>query len=175
MRDAFGGVFTMNLLLVFIFIYVAVTAVSLNYAKAFKVKNAVIDFVEENAINDLDEYFGFLGTKDIDALDKELGRLSYHKTCEEIGYEDSRLVQNIYNLVRPDEYCYKGVVISIKPDKTNEIEGTNSEIIYYEIKTYANWNLGAFNKLLTLIGQSSENPLTGTWTITGEAKVVKKK
>jgi len=43
MRDAFGGVFTMNLLLVFIFIFVAFAAVSLNYAKAFKVKNSIID------------------------------------------------------------------------------------------------------------------------------------
>ena len=53
MRDAFGGVFTMNLLLVFIFIFVAFSAVSLNYAKAFKLKNDIIDFIETNEIIDL--------------------------------------------------------------------------------------------------------------------------
>ena len=55
MRDAFGGVFTMNMLLVFIFIYVAFSAVSLTYAKAFRVKNHVIDYIEQNEIIDLDE------------------------------------------------------------------------------------------------------------------------
>ena len=58
MRDAVGGVFTTNFLLVFIFIYIAVTAVSLNYAKAFKVKNAMIDFVEQHEVTDLDDFFG---------------------------------------------------------------------------------------------------------------------
>ena len=43
MRDSFGGVFMTNLFLVFIFIYVAFTAVSLNYAKAFKVKNKTLN------------------------------------------------------------------------------------------------------------------------------------
>ena len=62
MRDAFGGVFTMNLLLVFIFIYVAVTAVSLNYAKAFRAKNAVIDFIEQKEVTDLDKMFGLFSS-----------------------------------------------------------------------------------------------------------------
>ena len=52
MRDAFGGVFMFNLLLVFIFIYVAFAAVSLNYAKAFKLKNSIISFIEEKEIID---------------------------------------------------------------------------------------------------------------------------
>ena len=48
MRDAYGGIFMVRLFLVFIVIYVAFTAVSLNYAKAFRLKNKLIDYVEEN-------------------------------------------------------------------------------------------------------------------------------
>ena len=44
MRDAFGGVFMFRLMLVFIVIYVAFTAISFKYAKSFRVKNSVIDF-----------------------------------------------------------------------------------------------------------------------------------
>ena len=54
MRDAFGGIFMIRLMLVFVFIFVAFTAISLNYAKAFRIKNKVIDFVEQEEIMDLD-------------------------------------------------------------------------------------------------------------------------
>ena len=53
MRDAFGGTFMIMVFLVFIMVYICFTAVALNYAKAFKVKNAVIDFLEEWEITDL--------------------------------------------------------------------------------------------------------------------------
>ena len=47
MRDAFGGSFMIMIFLVFIMVYISFTAVALSYAKAFKVKNAVIDFTEK--------------------------------------------------------------------------------------------------------------------------------
>ena len=53
MRDAFGGTFMIQIFIVFILIYICFTAMSLNYAKAFRVKNAVIDFVETNEISSL--------------------------------------------------------------------------------------------------------------------------
>ena len=43
MRDAFGGVFMIKLALIFIIIYVSFMAVAINYAKAFRVKNQVIN------------------------------------------------------------------------------------------------------------------------------------
>ena len=52
MRDSFGGAFMFRLMLVFIFIFVAFSAVSFNYAKAFRIKNKVIDFIEQNEITD---------------------------------------------------------------------------------------------------------------------------
>ena len=175
MRDAFGGVFTMNLLLVFIFIYVAVTAVSLNYAKAFRAKNAVIDFIEQKEVTDLDKMFGLFSSDEREKLKEKLSNLDYYITCEQLGREDSALVQNIQNVFRQDEYCYNGVVFT--ENRRESIEGTNSEIIYYDIKTYATWNLGALNKLLALAGkrEDSEPPLMGTWAVKGEAKVVVKK
>lgn len=187
MRDAFGGVFTMNFLLVFIFIYVALTAVSLNYAKAFKVKNAVIDVIEQQEVTDLDKYLGIgsyfgSGVEALDILNQELDKLSYYKTCDQIGYteginvrSDNRVVQNFQNLFREDEYCYRGVVIL--ENRREEVAGTDSEIVYYTVETYANWNLGALNKLLALAGrsQNSESVLNGLWKISGEAKVVVKK
>ena len=46
MRDAFGGAFMVKLMLVFLVIYVCFIAIALNYAKAFKAKNGIIDYIE---------------------------------------------------------------------------------------------------------------------------------
>ena len=48
MRDAFGGAFMIKLFLVFIIIYVSFTALALNYAKAFKVKNKIVEYIESH-------------------------------------------------------------------------------------------------------------------------------
>ena len=48
MRDAFGGAFFIKLMLIFFAIYIAFIAIALNYAKAFRVKNTIINYIEEN-------------------------------------------------------------------------------------------------------------------------------
>ena len=165
MRDAFGGVFMTNLMLVFIFIYVAFTAVSLNYAKAYRVKNSIIDFIEENEIIE----FNSSNFRDkLGELDMILQNASYHKTCNE---GNGNLVSTEGKI---EGYCYNGIVIL--KDREEIVEGTNSKNIYYKVLTYADWNLGALNKILALGGrrEDSEPVVSGTWEITGEAKVVKK-
>ena len=48
MRESFGGAFIIKLLLVFIVFYVSFMAIALNYAKAFRVKNRMINILEQN-------------------------------------------------------------------------------------------------------------------------------
>ena len=48
MREYFGGAFILKLLFVFIVIFVSFMAVTISYAKAFRVKNQVINIVEQN-------------------------------------------------------------------------------------------------------------------------------
>lgn len=47
MREAFGGGFMIKLVLVFIVIYTCFMAVAVNYARAFRVKNHLINLVEQ--------------------------------------------------------------------------------------------------------------------------------
>ena len=182
MRDAFGGVFTMNLLLVFIFIYVAFTAVSLNYAKAFRLKNSVIDFVEQNEIIDMND---IPSTSLKSKLDQIINNASYNKECStinlgayrQVGYGDELILKN-KSTGKVTGLCYKGVVIL--KNSESKIEGTSTGIgkeakqIHYQIITYADWELGALNTLLKMVGQPEEDPLKGTWTVMGDAKVVYK-
>lgn len=68
MRDAFGGTAMMYIMIIFLFVYTVFMAVALNYAKAFRVKNRIIDIIEQNegirnesnmedvALNQIDDY-----------------------------------------------------------------------------------------------------------------------
>ena len=48
MRDAVGGTFMIKLILVFLAVYIIFMGAALNYAKAFRVKNKVMDIIEQN-------------------------------------------------------------------------------------------------------------------------------
>ena len=166
MRDAFGGVFMFNLFIVFIFIFVAFSAVSLTYAKAFRLKNSLISYVEENEIISLN-----LDIDKLEEIDKILKSASYYKTCDSVGLTEGNTKSAEGKI---NGYCHNGVVIRVKDGYPQKIEGTTSELIVYEIITFADWNLGALNKLLALSGQreTDENRITGSWKIIGQAQVV---
>ncbi len=153
MRDAFGGEFMIRLFLVFIVIYVAFAAVSLNYAKAFRIKNKVISFVEENDIVDISE-INCEGS-----LAPLISNNQYTKSCK----NGNGIIYNDEN--KASGYCCNGVIISLK-------ETTNNYNIY-TVNTYADWNIGNLNMILTFGGakQSSSEYVDGTWEISGEAKV----
>ena len=162
MRDAFGGVFMMRLMLVFVFIFVAFTAISLNYAKAFRIKNSVIDFVEQQEIMDLDELFHSGNDIRLAKLNNILVKANYNKECKNGNGQVSREAMD------GKAYCYNGIII----EQSEVIDRT----IVYNVYTYAGWNLGAFNLILELGGRSrnSEEIINGSWEISGEARVVKR-
>lgn len=156
MRDAFGGAFMIKLFLVFIVLYVSFAAVSLNYAKAFRVKNKIIDYIEQNEIIDLNKLEG--------GLDQILNRAQYNKTCP----NGNGIRKNNEN--KETGYCYRGVEVWVNEEKTK------SNVIIYTVNTYADWNMGNLNTILSLGGKSknSEKYVNGTWKISGEAKVIKR-
>ena len=51
MRESFGGAFMLKLVLIFVIIYVSFMAVAFNYAKAFRVKNNIINLLEQYQYN----------------------------------------------------------------------------------------------------------------------------
>lgn len=162
MRDAFGGVFMIRLMLVFVFIFVAFTAISLNYAKAFRIKNSIIDVIEQQEVMDLDKFFGS-GTKTA-KLDKILDEAKYNKECRNVGGNGKIKTEPGMGKA----YCYRGIII----EQADIIDKT----IVYNVYTYADWNLGTLNMILALGGQSqnSQYVINGSWEISGEARVVKR-
>ena len=47
MRDAIGGVFSLQIILIFVILINGYMAYSVNYTRAFRVKNGIINIVEE--------------------------------------------------------------------------------------------------------------------------------
>ena len=111
MRDAFGGVFMMRLMLVFIVIYVAFTAISFKYAKSFRIKNKVIDFVEQNQIIDIGNYFTEATGENLANIDDVLKTANYDISCEELGLNSSQGDIKESDTGKVIGYCYKGVEI----------------------------------------------------------------
>ena len=108
MREAFGGAFMVKLTLVFIIIYVSFMAVAINYAKAFRVKNRIINILEQN------QYVkGDSGTHN--KIDAYLRSVSYNYPG--VGKDDCH-----------GEYLERGVCI-----ESNSDDNTSA---YYTITTY---------------------------------------
>ena len=70
MIESFGGAFMIKLVLIFIVLYVSFMAVAVNYAKAFRVKNNVINILEQNQF--------VIGTDNIDIIDDYLKNVPYN-------------------------------------------------------------------------------------------------
>lgn len=47
MRESAGGLKVLGMVMVFFFIFIMLLAVSINYAQAFRVKNKIIDYIEQ--------------------------------------------------------------------------------------------------------------------------------
>lgn len=164
MRDAFGGVFMMRLMLVFIVVFVGFGAISLNYAKAFRIKNKVIDLVEQQQIKNVNDIFSSTThnyTKDLDDI---IDNANYAINCDSTGSERVTIKNDEGSIIG---ICYRGITI------TKNNEHNDSDNTYYNVITYGGWNLNFLNMLLALGGsnQNTDNPLYGRWRITGEAKV----
>lgn len=66
MRDAFGGTFMIEILMVFIVLFTAFTAVIVNVAKTFRIKNEVINIIEQTQYSggvssEVEDYIGSAG------------------------------------------------------------------------------------------------------------------
>lgn len=165
MRDAFGGAFMIRLFLVFIIIYIGFTALALNYAKAFKVKNKVIDYLESSEITDLNSMNAVTENTINQYFDEEiLGNMNYNLSgmnlCQGVKTKD--------DAGRRIAYCHESGII-IRQAGTAE----NTEGVYYTVTTYVGWSIPFLNALLSFGGNDgSQGIATGLWAISGETRLI---
>ena len=118
MRDAFGGAFSIKLMLIFLILYISFICVALNYARAFRVKNRIINIIEQNE--------GYKGnTESVDTeINNYLADTGYH-----IEYNEIKGVSSCSNL-KGHGYCI--------------LEMSNNPS-YYRVETYMVFKLPIIN------------------------------
>ena len=162
MRDAFGGEFMIRVFFIFILIYILLTAVVLNYAKAYKVKNLVISYLEENEITDMENMPAEVAQAMNDYFEKELvGSYQYTFPITSIKCDND-----------DNEYCLEP---GIKITQIEKPSGANKMGIYYKVSTYVGYNIG-FLKLIKAANEPVDgSPQTGYWEISGETRPIVRK
>jgi hypothetical protein len=81
MREAIGGALLIKLVMVFIVIYIAFLGIAINYAITFRVKNQIINLIEEyegmdNATSHIEDYIA-----DVGYFRTNVGTVSVNASC----------------------------------------------------------------------------------------------
>ena len=158
MRDAFGGAFMIKLFMVFIIIYVGFTSIALNYAKAFKAKNIIVSYLEDNEISSLE--------------------MTAQAESEMRAYFDKELVGNL-NYVFPVDCqttssktkCYSDLGVKIQQIEPTESQ-KNKLGVYYKVTTYFGFQLPFFDRLYAVSDRQTGQNIIGRWSIVGETRPI---
>lgn len=130
MKEGIGGTFMIYVFLVFLAVYITFLAVAFNYARAFRVKNKVIDIIEQN------EGMDFVDISDnstLGQIDKYLGQVSYVVT----GIDRSDCPETEYEYINDERgYCIQ------------EVTGVNGR--YYKVKTFIKLEIPFLNLGFTI-------------------------
>lgn len=156
MRDAIGGALTIQIILIFLILVNGYLAITVNYTKAFRVKNGIISIIERN--EGVTEQAG----KNIAELMRNAGYsvpTGYLNSCPSMGYK----------AVYPSQlsalgvgstgggFCYKRVNV----DNTGTGTYVGRE---YSVLTFVNINVPGLNKLFQLV--------PNVFSVKGETKTI---
>ncbi len=140
MREAIGGTWLTQLIIVFMLIFVAFLALSLNYTKAFKIKNELLTIIEKRE--------GFTDGDDgsIAIINNYLRANNYHaqKGCSVDSYGvtdlNSTSIELVTNSSKKYYYCVKKIAA---PASNNDAKA------YYKISTFFYFNLPVLGDIFT--------------------------
>ncbi len=140
MRESIGGAWLVSIVVLFIVLFSGYLAVSINYTKAFKVKNYIINVIEQNE--------GFTKYKDQDKIDNaDIKTLEADKTAQ--GYITAYLKSTGYYTTESADSMKKRC--NSTSDDLDVLNNTNS---YYDggycIKKICT-SMGTYYKVTTFI------------------------
>lgn len=162
MRDAIGGTLTIQIIVIFLIIVNSYLAFSVNYTKAFRVKNQIISIIEKNegptrqAEEEIKEY-----------MDKVSYSASYLNSCSSLSKDDKQGEGKEWKDVtykvgaKTSIYCYA-------INKQDSTGGTDEEVTYagsyYSVATFVDINIPV---LKTFFGE-----IATKFAIKGETKMI---
>ena len=140
MREAIGGTWITQLVIVFMLIFVAFLALSLNYTKAFKVRNQLMTIIEQQE--------GVTSGDDgsIALMNNYLKGNGYGvmRTCALDSYGVTNLNSSAIELVTNDKKKYYYCIRKIEAPSSNH-EGK----VYYKVNIFFHFNLPVLGDIFT--------------------------
>lgn len=152
MREAVGNTFVFAFIIVFVILFIALFATSSAYSKASKVKNELLDIVEENA--DILDKSSVLPDSVVKEIDTSLRTIGYRLNNNQQNncsteYMDGSSGGTLMNQFSNYHYCI------YKHQKTDTKSGNLPHRgNYYTVVTYMYFDI-------PLIGQNLEFPIKG--------------
>ena len=131
MRDAIGQVFTLQIILALVLLINGYMAYSVNYTRAFRVKNQIINIIEQ--------YEGVENEEGKQKINDYVARMNYEVSNALVN--DAR--SNGYECFK-EGWCYKAHKVSTA-DGDGERTGT-----YYTVLTFVNIDIPVINKIIGL-------------------------
>lgn len=137
MRDAFGGAFSIKLMLIFLILYVSFICVALNYARAFRVKNRIINIIEQNE-GYCGSYTADVNRQIINYLDSTGYRITYDQVKNKVGDNNTYTCLNDFKSNDTHGFC----IYNKSRDITNQI---CTEPNIYTVETYMVFTIPIIN------------------------------
>ena len=157
MKEAIGGIYSIQALVVFIILVMSLLAYSVNYTKSFKVKNELIHLIEQ---------FEGLTEDSTAKIDSVLEHYTYNvpnvqlyeNMCAEMGYQS--YTANLPNGTDA-VFCVKCDLADIKG---TQVSGLKYKGSYYSVVTFVNIEIPIISQLF---------PRTGSFLkITGQTDLI---
>ena len=129
MRESIGGAWILGIVMTFIVLFASFLAISINYSKAFKVKNNVVDLIEKHeGMNE-------------DAAEAIWGYLQSQGYILKDNCKDSKALGFDKNNTTSDKalYCVK----------RNKVDDTALDKTYYSVEVFFRLDLPIFGDIFT--------------------------
>lgn len=142
MREAIGGTWLFSIVIVFIVLFTSFLAISVNYSKAFKVKNGIISIIEKNegvSTDTVDEVSDYLDT---------VGYLVYSSCPDTVTSQSSTDKAQGFEASNTNSRKFKYCIA-----KTEDTNG-NIKKTYYKVTVF-------FRVDLPIMGEIFTFPVTG--------------
>ena len=157
MRDAIGGAMSIQIIIIFLLIVNSYLAFTVNYTKAFRVKNEIISIIEKN------EGLTGIGESQISSVadDDSTACGQIQRYLKQVGYNTSEYTCEQGFTEQPGGYCTRAIC-----EGTHNSQNLGAQYVgaHYAVETFVQIKFPILDKLLPA--------LSSVFAVRGETKTI---
>jgi len=152
MKEATGGIFSLEFIIVFLLILNGYMAFNVNYTKAFRVKNEIRSIIQKNE---------GLTDSAMEQIEEYMDKVNYTQSK---GFNDYCQNRGMYTCTINGRSFCMDVTTSDKYGTRETASGTENIAAYYTITTFVDINIPVINKFFDRLG--------GLFAVSGETSLI---